>query len=172
MVSFRVEIDNKSYALSVDRTPDGKFQVRLNDAIFECEAVTDEPTHLLIRGPSRLIRARAKIRQGNRVEVWLSGLPFSATVQTVSPAAEAVAREERPGVITAEEIRAVMPGRVTSILVRQGDEVDVGTPLIMMEAMKMQNEIVSPRPGRIKSIHVEEGSPVKRDSILIVFEPL
>jgi biotin carboxyl carrier protein len=63
-----------------------------------------------------------------------------------------------------------MPGRITSILIREGESVDLGTPLLILEAMKMQNELTSPTAGHVKSIHVQEGATVKKDSLLIVVE--
>jgi pyruvate carboxylase subunit B len=68
------------------------------------------------------------------------------------------------------DIRAPMPGRITSILIREGESVDLGTPLLILEAMKMQNELTSPTAGHVKSIHVQEGATVKKDSLLIVVD--
>jgi biotin carboxyl carrier protein len=74
------------------------------------------------------------------------------------------------GKTSAGQIRALMPGRITSILVKQGDHVKEGTPVLILEAMKMQNEIISPTSGKIRSIFVREGETVKRDSALIFIE--
>jgi biotin carboxyl carrier protein len=63
-----------------------------------------------------------------------------------------------------------MPGRITSILVKEGELVEEGTPLLILEAMKMQNEFGSPIAGKVKSISVHEGATVKKDSILITIE--
>lgn len=60
-----------------------------------------------------------------------------------------------------------MPGRITSILVKPGEEVSVGTPLVILEAMKMQNEIVSHKAGHVTSIKVQEGDTVKKDDVLL-----
>jgi len=68
------------------------------------------------------------------------------------------------------EIRAVMPGRITSVLVKLNDRVESGAPLLILESMKMQNEIVSPKSGRVKSIRVADGATVKKDSVLIEIE--
>jgi biotin carboxyl carrier protein len=60
-----------------------------------------------------------------------------------------------------------MPGRVTSVLVKENDHVDIGSPLMILEAMKMQNEISSPVIGQVKSIRVKEGETVKKDAFLM-----
>jgi pyruvate carboxylase subunit B len=68
------------------------------------------------------------------------------------------------------EIRALMPGRVTSVLVGEGEVVELGDPLLIFEAMKMLNEISSPFAGRVVRVHVREGETVRKDAILMVLE--
>ncbi len=60
-----------------------------------------------------------------------------------------------------------MPGRVISIKVKEGDSVTVGTPLLVLEAMKMQNEISSPIEGRVVEVKASEGSLVDVGDMLI-----
>jgi biotin carboxyl carrier protein len=55
-----------------------------------------------------------------------------------------------------------MPGRVTSIMVKLGDEVSVGTPLLILEAMKMQNEVVSHKSGQWLQLECGREQPSKR----------
>jgi biotin carboxyl carrier protein len=63
-----------------------------------------------------------------------------------------------------------MPGRITSILVKEGEQVREGAALIILEAMKMQNEITSPANGKVKTIFVREGETVKKESALVLIE--
>lgn len=67
-------------------------------------------------------------------------------------------------------IRANMPGRVIKILAAVGDDVVKGQGLLIVEAMKMENEIVAPRDGKIASLPVEEGKPVENGDDLVVLE--
>jgi acetyl/propionyl-CoA carboxylase alpha subunit len=69
-----------------------------------------------------------------------------------------------------EEIRAPMPGVVVSIEVEQGQEVDPGTPVIIVEAMKMQNELATVVGGAVKEIRVSRGDIVDSQKILVVIE--
>lgn len=68
------------------------------------------------------------------------------------------------------EIKAPMPGLILDIMVKPGDEVTVDTPLLILEAMKMENSILSPREGIIKSVSGEKGSTVDKGELLIEFE--
>ncbi|MGW8316950.1 MAG: acetyl-CoA carboxylase biotin carboxyl carrier protein subunit [Bacteroidales bacterium] len=66
-----------------------------------------------------------------------------------------------------KKVLAVIPGTIQKILVEKGAEVEHGTPLMILEAMKMRNEVVSPVTGRIKRIHVSEGEQVAKSQLLI-----
>jgi len=66
-----------------------------------------------------------------------------------------------------DRVRALMPGRITSVLVKETDRVEIGSPLLILEAMKMQNEIVSHVAGTVKSIHVKEGETVRKEALLV-----
>ena len=68
------------------------------------------------------------------------------------------------------EVRAVMPGRVVKILVSKGQEIEANQPLLVLEAMKMENEIKSSKAGKITEIHVIEGASVESGANLIHIE--
>ncbi|NNE31102.1 MAG: acetyl-CoA carboxylase biotin carboxyl carrier protein subunit [Winogradskyella sp.] len=69
-----------------------------------------------------------------------------------------------------DEIKAPMPGLILEINVSVGDEVNENDPLLILEAMKMENVINSPREGIIKSISVNKGETVDKNALLIEFE--
>jgi biotin carboxyl carrier protein len=60
-----------------------------------------------------------------------------------------------------QEIVAPMPGKIVKLLVTEGQEVDRGQGLLVIEAMKMQNELRAPRAGRIERVYMEEGRGVE-----------
>ena len=68
-----------------------------------------------------------------------------------------------------KEVRAPMPGLVLDILVTEGQEVQKGKGLLILEAMKMENEIKAPTDGTIKKIHVRPGSAISKNDIMIEF---
>jgi len=71
---------------------------------------------------------------------------------------------------TRREVHAPMPAMVISVGVAPGDEVRRGQPLLVLEAMKMENEIVSPGDGRVKEVHAIVGKPVDKGQLLIRFQ--
>lgn len=68
------------------------------------------------------------------------------------------------------EIKAPMPGLILEICVTVGQEVSENEALLILEAMKMENTLVSPRSGKIKSIAVEKSNAVEKGQLLIEFE--
>lgn len=68
------------------------------------------------------------------------------------------------------EINAPMPGLILDIHIKIGQEVKENDPLLILEAMKMENVILSPREGIIKSIAIEKGNAVDKNQLLIAFE--
>jgi biotin carboxyl carrier protein len=63
-----------------------------------------------------------------------------------------------------------MPGKIVRVVAAAGQEVRAGECLVVMEAMKMENEIRSPRDGRIKDVLVKEGQAVESGALLILVE--
>ena len=70
----------------------------------------------------------------------------------------------------AAKIKPPMPGKIVNVAVKEGDAVKAGTLLLVLEAMKMQNEIVAPGPGHVKKISVKPGQTVEAKDVLIEIE--
>jgi biotin carboxyl carrier protein len=68
------------------------------------------------------------------------------------------------------ELRAIIPGRVVSVEVADGDEVAAGSRVLVVEAMKMQNELRAPRAGTIRRLAVGAGQTVELGDVLLVIE--
>src|SRR5262245_12095834 len=66
------------------------------------------------------------------------------------------------------EVRAAIPGRVAAVAVTAGDDVEAGTTLIVVEAMKMQNELRAPRGGKVERVAVGEGQTIEVGDVLAV----
>ena len=77
---------------------------------------------------------------------------------------------DKPKVRKIKSFNAPMPGRIINVLVAVGDDVDAGTPLISLEAMKMENTLKSSGIGKVKTIHVAAGAVVEKGAALFEFE--
>lgn len=124
---------------------------------------------------------------GNIVDVEINGSPYkveidreikqSKTPTLVRPEAvpstdshPSVAKTVSPGMATSGAIKSPLPGVILSLAVREGDIVKVGQRLLVLEAMKMENNIDSDKEGKIASIKVRQGDSVMEGDVLVVIE--
>ena len=166
MTNYKIQVNGKAYDVTVDQTDEHKFIVSIGDTTFECDSFrADDIVSWSINRGDASINARARSSSFDCIDVWLAGTPFQVYVRAPSLGNDHL--RDKLMNTSLGEIRAVMPGRITSVLVKLNDRVEAGVPLLILESMKMQNEIISPITGRIKSVHVKEGAAVKKDSLLI-----
>jgi 3-methylcrotonyl-CoA carboxylase alpha subunit len=79
--------------------------------------------------------------------------------------------QELEGEVSAGELAAPMPGKIVGVLVEPGRRVEKGTPLIVLEAMKMEHTITAPARGRVTAVHFAAGDQVVEGTELLAFEP-
>lgn len=121
---------------------------------------------------------------GNKYEVEVEEITEGKTVQNPSTTQAKPATQPKPApkpktqpeekevVVTegAEVVEAPMPGTILSINVKEGDEVKAGDVLLILEAMKMENEILAPIDGKVTSIGTTKGASVNTGDKLVVIE--
>jgi biotin carboxyl carrier protein len=115
-------------------------------------------------------RAAAGIR---RVEVVVDGWRFELDVESDARARlreRATSARAESGKGGPSELRAIIPGRVVSVDVAEGDPVEAGGRLLVLEAMKMQNEVRAPRAGTVAKLAVGPGQTVELGDVLLVIE--
>jgi biotin carboxyl carrier protein len=79
-------------------------------------------------------------------------------------------RGEGASVEGRQTLKAAMPGKVVRVLVREGDSVEAGQGVVVVEAMKMQNEVKSPKSGIVVKVSTVEGSTVNAGEVLAIVE--
>jgi 3-methylcrotonyl-CoA carboxylase alpha subunit len=132
--------------------PGGKLQVR---------GKFDEDGNLLADLGGARVTARV-IRHGNDLTLITNG--SSHRLNLHDPLAHAGEQEAEGGRLTAP-----MPGKIVALLVEPGDVVERGTPLVIMEAMKMEHTISAPRDGVVAEIHFAVGAVVNEGAELLAF---
>lgn len=100
---------------------------------------------------------------GSSVPLAFASAPASAPAPTPVKPPAAVSGD-------GEKLTAPMPGTILSVNISVGDMVKQGQVLMILEAMKMENEILSPQDGCISSVHVAKGTAVETNSILCVIQ--
>jgi len=109
----------------------------------------------------------------HRVEIVIDGWRFELDVDSEARARlreRATSARSDPARGGPRELRAIIPGRVVSVEVAEGDAVELGGRLLVLEAMKMQNELKAPRAGTVSRVAVGAGQTVELGDLLMVIE--
>jgi biotin carboxyl carrier protein len=146
-----------------------RYRVRLGERDYDVEARSLGPfvKSLLVDGESH---EAAVFRKSERR--WAVGWRGRTTeVEIVAPL-EHLAERARAGDARAGKrtVAAYMPGRVVAVAVVEGETVAAGQALVVLEAMKMQNEIRADRPGVVRRVHVVSGQAVENGDALVEIE--
>ncbi len=96
--------------------------------------------------------------------VIANGRRFFAKVESERSRIQAAAKPQTGG---EGAVRSPMPGRVVRLLVAEGDDVALGAPAVVVEAMKMENELGAGRAGKVTKIHVAAGAAVESGALLV-----
>jgi biotin carboxyl carrier protein len=144
----------------------GRWKITLDGEPVDADPVElDSNTlSLLLDGQSYEIRVSPSVDGALKLQTGLQEF----TAEVADPRAW---RGRRHGAVEAEgrqEVVAPMPGKVIRVLVEVGDKVEAGQGLLVVEAMKMQNEIRSPKGGTVERLHVKEGQPVNAGDALCI----
>jgi acetyl/propionyl-CoA carboxylase alpha subunit len=177
-MTFEVEVGGRTFTVAVERTDrPGRVRVALDGVsrLIDVSRTSDFGLSLLDMGTVPLDRGTVPLStdvqivpRGGHGEllVGLRGRTIDVTVNG-RRSAHAEGPLHGHGQVT---IVAPMPGRVVRVLVAAGDPVDVRQPVVVVEAMKMENELRAPRAGHVREIAVAPGTSVEAGRVLAVIE--
>ena len=132
-----------------------------------------ETYHIHVSGSGKTVDGRKPyyIKVDDKLEeVYLEPLQEVLASGPEVPVSSGTASGGRPKPSKPGDITTPMPGRVVKILVTEGAQVATGDPVLVIEAMKMENRVTAPIGGTVKTIHVKEGDQVNSDETLIHIE--
>ncbi len=108
-----------------------------------------------------------------KYRVNVNGTQYEVEVEEIAggaPTAQTASVPQAAPVGTGENVKSPMPGTILSVNIKNGDVVKKGQVLMILEAMKMENEIMASRDGRIASLQVSKGATVESGALLCVIE--
>ncbi|HVC18604.1 MAG TPA: biotin/lipoyl-containing protein [Vicinamibacterales bacterium] len=172
-----VEVDINGRVRTVSIEPAGAgYRVTVDGRARMVDAVRLDPTTLSLlfvdEGGASWTVGVAGAAPGGGLSVSIDGTTLSAAVSARRGAwgRRAAAAADGRGPSGPQRLVAPMPGKVVRLLVRPGDTVKARQPMIVVEAMKMENEIRSPKAGVVAEIRVAEGTSVEAGSLLAVVD--
>jgi acetyl/propionyl-CoA carboxylase alpha subunit len=160
---------DKSYEIEIDKT--NKHKGTLNGEAFELDLLNDgDQFHLLKNGKSYNIALLSANTEEKVFELMVNGSPYRYEAKDRFDLLLKELGMENLAATAANDLKAPMPGLVLKVEVEAGQSIQKGDPLIVLEAMKMENVLKSPADATIKSVEVEVGQAVEKNQVLIAFE--
>ncbi|HPB99410.1 MAG TPA: hypothetical protein PKW66_26030 [Polyangiaceae bacterium] len=155
---------NREIPVDVTLVPGGGFDVRIDDRRVDADMVE--------------VSGGYSVRVGDRVlDVAIEGKPPELGIVAGGYRGFVVVESERQKAVSAARrgrldsqqnvVISPMPGRIVKVFVEAGQEIAVGEPVIVVEAMKMENELRAPRSGQVKRVLVSVGERVEGNATLI-----
>jgi biotin carboxyl carrier protein len=167
MRKYAVKIDGKERVVEID----DEGGIRVDGKPFSGEVLEAEPGLFLIRSETEQAAVRVdgsgakvglSVRRGGRDPVVLAAEVADAR------RAKIVVPERAGGAAGAPvAVKSPIPGRVVKVMVKTGDEVKAGQTVVVLEAMKMENELRAPRAGTVTEVRAAEGTAVEAGQELV-----
>ena len=166
-VPMQLEARGQRSALTLERLAAGRFRVTSGSHFHDCVILSSDPDDTRIEVADRFLRLRWWRGKG---QIWLATDRFTLGVRDVSLAPAQSARVANP-LSESGEVRSPMNAKVSRVFHAVGDEVAEGSLLVILEAMKIEHQMVAPLSGRLKQVNVTAGGQVQQGAVLLVIDP-
>jgi biotin carboxyl carrier protein len=157
---------SKKYAI---RNPFSE-ELKINGHKQDIKIFEDEEGFTFIEYKNKKYLAEIIEKNQNKYTVLLNGLSYTFTIESPISYRRRKYLEKFKQTNKLEIVTAPMPGKVLELLVEENTNVKEGEAIIILEAMKMQNEIIAVVAGKVRSIHVKAGDSVAKDEVLMEIE--
>ena|SRR5579864_897595 len=162
---FHISVNQREYRVELERQEDGRWTSQVNgERIVLDSANTASGVLSLLIGDRSLEVIAGKTSE----QITVDGVRYAIEVH--DPRAWRTSRARTGASDGPKRIVAPMPGKVVRVLASAGSQVEMGAGIVVIEAMKMQNELKSPRKGRVTSVPAIEGALVNAGDVLAVIE--
>jgi biotin carboxyl carrier protein len=164
-MKFEVHVAGKTRIVDLEREA-GRWRATLDDESVVADAVEITPNTFSILFAGQSFEISVTPSKNGQVKLQAGTQEFSAEV--IDPRAWSGRRHGGVEAEGRQQITAPMPGKVVRVLVKTGDRVEAGQGLLVVEAMKMQNEICSPKSGVVEKVFACEGQAVNAGEALCI----
>ncbi len=170
MAAYIVTHQGQEHALSLQESQPGLYAVTLDgrEMLVDCSVSGNGPLSLIIDGRCYEVDVDGAAG-GDRQRVTIQRRHFD--LEVMDERRKRLARKRSTSVGGRQEVRAPMPGSISKVLVSEGDQVAAGQVLMVLDAMKMANELAAPLTGVVSSLSARQGASVTTNELLCVVLP-
>jgi glutaconyl-CoA/methylmalonyl-CoA decarboxylase subunit gamma len=162
-VTFGAESHAQTTVVDVDELPNGSLRGQIDGRACDLDVVPIG-RHLSVRVNGRVVDLTT---QGKPPEIEISASGFRSRVRVESERTRSPERTGSDAGGGQQVVKSPMPGRVVKVLVAKGDAVQAGQALVVLEAMKMENEVRALAAGTVVEVHVTAGAKVEGHAALV-----
>jgi biotin carboxyl carrier protein len=168
---FDLDIDGAVTTVTIEPAGQGRYTVVVDGTRHDvlAERVGEFGLSLILSGASHASR-ELHVAPGSAPGDWLVSLDGRSVPVTVNGRSRRRGRADDGGAAGARAVVAPMPGRVVRVLVSPGDAVQARQGVVVVEAMKMENELRAPKAGIVREVSVVAGTSVEAGRVLVVVE--
>jgi biotin carboxyl carrier protein len=145
-------------------------QLKINGHKRDIKIFEDEEGFTFLEFNNKKYLAEITDKTQNKYTVLLNGVSYSFTIESPISYRRRKYLEKYKQANKVEAVTAPMPGKIIELLVEEGTPVKEGEAILILEAMKMQNEIIAQVSGKVKKIHIKPGDSVTKDDLLLEIE--
>jgi len=162
---YEINVDGKNYRLELNRA-DGRWETRLDGREVAIDAVLArrDVLSIIIGGKAYEIKRE---RTATDMHLWVGPRRYAVQLRDPRSLRSRANVDDGKG---PRKLIAPMPGKVVRVLLREEAQVEAGQGVLVVEAMKMQNEIRSPKKGVVRKIVASEGTAVNAGDVLAVVD--
>ena len=160
---YALSSENRKFSFSLPL----KHSIRIGKRNYDVKLKADEKYGTYILWKNRKYPVEIVQSRQNKYEILFNDISYTFTVETPFSLQRMKFLNSKKGKVEKEFIKAPMPGKILDVLVREGISVLRGEPLLVLEAMKMQNEILSPVNGIIVKVSAKPNTNVMKDDLLV-----
>jgi biotin carboxyl carrier protein len=165
-MTYEISIEGKNYRLDLNQE-EGRWRCVLNGEPVEVDAVIARPNVMSVIIAGQAFEVKRE-RSATDMHLWVKSARFA--VDVLDPRSLRSRRQKTGGVEGPQKLLAPMPGKIVRVISAAGTEVEAGHGVLVIEAMKMQNELKSPKKGVVKQVLVTEGESVAAGEVLAIVE--
>ena len=172
MRKFIATANKETTEFSIEELPNNQLKIVTNQGewLLDVHKAGDHHYSVIQDGKSHDLRFYSN---GSKVSAFLNGEILHFELEDALEAARKARLGGGPGGANLKgpaKIDAIMPGKIVAVKVKVGDVVTEGQGIVVLEAMKMENELASPKEGKVTEVLVKEGQSVESGAILVVIE--
>lgn len=168
-MKLKAEIEGEALSLEIKRDGTRVF-AEIDGRRYEVEARESQPGVYTLLSDGHVYECRVNQQEARRESLEVTTGTHAFSVILTDPKRLRGAQASGGHADGISQIIAPMPGKVVRVLVEAGAEVEAGAGLVIVEAMKMQNEMKSPKTGKVTALNVTAGATVNAGDVLAVVE--